>query len=90
MATEWPLNTNLVALAKPLTNLGNNHSGHSGHPEQGIFGANRERCDSSSAENSASGLARKVASVDCGPGLLIACLTWIHLSPAISLMRGFV
>jgi hypothetical protein len=56
-----------VAIAKPLTSQGNNHSGHSGHPKHEIFaGADRERCDlhPSPAENPGAGRARKVLSVD--------------------------
>jgi hypothetical protein len=56
-----------VAIAKPLTNQGNNHSGHSGHPKQEAFaGVDHERCGSHSrsAEHSGWGLARKVSSVD--------------------------
>ena len=56
-----------VATSKPLTNQGNNHSGHSGHPKQESFaGTDHERCDSHpvTAENSGAGAARKVPSVD--------------------------
>jgi hypothetical protein len=56
-----------LAIEKPLTNQGNNHSGHPGQPKRETFaGADHVRCDSrsSSAENSGSDLARKVSSVD--------------------------
>jgi hypothetical protein len=55
-----------VAIMKPLTNQGNNHCGHSGHPKQETFaGADRERCDAhpAPAENPGAGLARRVLSV---------------------------
>jgi hypothetical protein len=63
MATQYQP----VAIMKPLTNRGNNHSGHSGHPKQEtLAGADRERCDAypTPAENPDAGLARKVLSVD--------------------------
>ncbi len=56
-----------LAIEKPLTNQGNNHSGHSGQPKRETFaGADHVRYDSgsSSAENSGSDLARKVSSLD--------------------------
>jgi hypothetical protein len=53
-----------VAIAKPLISRDNNHSSHSGHAKQETLGADRERCDSSSAETSGSDLARKVLSDD--------------------------
>jgi hypothetical protein len=56
-----------MAIEKPLINKGSNHSGHSGHPKQETFaGVDHEQCEAypSPAENSDSGLARKVLSVD--------------------------
>src|SRR6266446_3146546 len=53
-----------LAIEKPLTNQGNNHSGQ---PKRETFaGADHVRYDSgsSSAENSGSDLARKVSSLD--------------------------
>ena len=55
-----------VATSKPLTNHGNNHSGHSGRPKQESFaGTDHERCDSHpvTAEISGAGTARKVSSL---------------------------
>lgn len=67
MATQYQP----VAITKPLTNQGNTQSGHSGQPKQEIFaGVDHKRCESHSclAENSASGLARKVSSTDGSNG----------------------
>jgi hypothetical protein len=55
-----------TSLANPLTNHGNNRSGHCGHPRQETFGADREGCDAypTPVENPDADLTRKVLSVD--------------------------